>query len=68
MSLKIFHIVFTGSITILFIFLGVFYGLKFAATHDNIVLFFSIASLCLATGCVIYGKYFLHKYKHLSNL
>lgn len=68
MSLKIFHIIFTGCTTLLFLFVGVFYGLRFFDSGSSVLLLYSVLSLMLGTGTIFYGKFFLNKYKHLSNL
>jgi hypothetical protein len=68
MSLKVFHIIFTGCTTSLFVFLGVHYGIKYSSSGNILNLFFSLSSMGLTVGGVVYGWYFLHKYRHLSNL
>ncbi len=68
MSLKVFHIIFTGFTTLLFLFLGIFYGMRFSDSGNILNLIFSLSSIGLAAGGIVYGRYFLHKYSHLSNL
>tara|TARA_Y100000031_G_C8174429_1_gene363362 strand:+ start:113 stop:319 length:207 start_codon:yes stop_codon:yes gene_type:complete len=68
MSLKIFHIVFTGFTTLLFLFLGIFYGMRFSDSGNTLLLIYSIISIILGMGCILYGRNFMNKYKHFSNL
>jgi len=68
MSLKVFHLIFTGFTTLLFLLLGIFCGIKFSNSGNAMVLFYSIISIALGTGCIAYGRYFINKYKHFSNL
>ncbi len=68
MSLKVFHIIFTGCTSLLFLFLGVLSSIRYSESGDTIILLCSISSFGLTAGGIYYGKNFIQKYKHLSNL
>ena len=68
MSLKVFHIIFTSCTSFLFLFLGVLYSVRYSESGDIIILLCSILSFGLTAGGTYYGKNFIQKYKHLSNL
>ena len=68
MSLKVFHIIFTGCTSLLLFFLGVLSSIRYSESGDIIILLCSISSFGLTAGGIYYGKNFIQKYKHLSNL
>ena len=68
MSLKVFHIIFTCCTSLLFLFLGVLSSIRYSESGDIIILLCSILSFSLTLGGIYYGKNFIQKYKHLSNL
>jgi len=68
MSLKIFHLIFTGFTMLLFLFLGVFYSIRYYSSGETLELMTALISIILASATVFYGKNFIRKYKHLSNL
>jgi len=68
MSLKVFHIIFSGCTSLLLLFLGILYGVRYSESGDIIILLYSISSFGLTLGGIYYGKNFLQKHKHLSNL
>lgn len=68
MSLKVFHIIFTGCTSFLFLFLGVLYSVRYSESGNIIILLCSISFFGLTAGGIYYGKNFIRKYKHLSNL
>lgn len=69
MSLKAFHIVFVTAATLLCFGFGVWaikhYG---AGDGSGLELGLGISSLVLGCALIVYGRYFLHKLRHISYL
>lgn len=68
MSLKVFHIIFISVSVLLCIGFGAWLILVNALDNAVLSSVGSAISIGIGVGLIIYGKHFLRKFKHVSNL
>jgi hypothetical protein len=68
MSLKAFHVLFITASTLLAVMFGIWSIRQFQMGGGGMELGLGVGSLLLSMGLLWYGKYFLHKLKHISYL
>jgi len=68
MSLKAFHVVFITFSTLLAFGFAAWEVKMFTEVRHTVDLAFGIGSAVAGVGLLVYGRYFLKKLKHISNL